>query len=104
MQVSSSNIVAMGGSVVKGFHFFMVALQNRTVLQVRRRVCGPTYVCMASIVEWSDKDYSENIMPPTLHPQFKSYYVVATCSHKTTFRLSQTWHSPFLLLPYSVPH
>ncbi len=34
MQVSGSNIAAMGGSVVRGFHFFMVALQNGTVLQV----------------------------------------------------------------------
>ena len=47
MRVSGSNIAAMGGSVVRGFHFFMVALQNRTVLQVSRRVCGRTYVCMA---------------------------------------------------------
>ena len=34
MRVFGSNIVAMGGSVVRGFHFFMVALQNGTVLQV----------------------------------------------------------------------
>ena len=38
VQVSGSNIAAMGGSVVRGFHFFMVALQNGTVLQVSRRV------------------------------------------------------------------
>ena len=38
--MSGSNIAAMGGSVVRGFHFFMVALQNGTVLQVSARsVC-----------------------------------------------------------------
>ena len=40
LRVSGSNIAAMGGSVVRGFHFFLVALQNGTVLQVSRRVCG----------------------------------------------------------------
>ena len=86
MQVSGSNIAAMGGSVVRGFHFFMVALQNGTVLQVSG-LCECTYVCM---VEWSDRDYSESIMLPSSYPQLKSYYVVATCSHKTAFHLSQT--------------
>ena len=51
MQVSGSNIAAMGGSVVRGFHFFMVALQNGTVLQVSRRVCEHTYVCLYGGVE-----------------------------------------------------
>ena len=61
MQVSGSNIAAMGGSVVRGVHFFMVALQNGTVLQVSRRVCGGelsehvfcrvcTYVCLCEFV------------------------------------------------------
>ena len=69
MKVSGSNIAAMGGSVMRGFHFFMVALQNGTVLQVSRRVCG-LYVCLYGLVEWSDRDCSERIMPPSLHPQF----------------------------------
>ena len=51
LQVSGSNIAAMGGSVVRGFHFFMVALQNGTVLQVSRRVCEHTYVCLYGGVE-----------------------------------------------------
>ena len=51
LQVSGSNIVAMGGTVVRGLHFFMVALQNGTVLQVSRRVCGRTYVCSYGGVE-----------------------------------------------------
>ena len=45
MQVSGSNIAAMGGSVVRGFHFFMVALKNGTVLQVSG--CG---VCLCERV------------------------------------------------------
>ena len=47
MQVSGSNIAAMGGSVVRGFHFFMVALQNGTVLQVSG--CS---VCVCVSVWW----------------------------------------------------
>ena len=85
MQVSGSNIAAMGGSVVRGFHFFMVALQNGTVLQVSG-LCGCTYVCM---VEWSDRDCSESIMLPSSYPQFKLYYVVATYRHIPVFHLSQ---------------
>ena len=48
MQVSGSNIAVIGGSVVRGFHFFMVALQNGTVLQVSVCVCVSvcTYICM----------------------------------------------------------
>ena len=48
MQVSGSDIVAMGGTVVQGFHFFMVALQNGTVLQVSvhvHSVCVCACVC-----------------------------------------------------------
>ena len=51
LQVSGSNIAAMGGSVVRRFHFFMVALQNRTVLQVSRRsVCLCVSECVSCIV------------------------------------------------------
>ena len=65
MQVSGSDIVAMGGIVVQGFHFFMVALQNGTVLQVS--ACS---VCLC--VEGRgmhggmlvDMAHSESIMAP----------------------------------------
>ena len=51
LQVSGSNIAAMGGSVVSGFHFFMVALQNGTVLQVSAcSVCLCECVSMCSVM------------------------------------------------------
>ena len=39
VQVVGSDIAAVGGMVVQGFHFLMVALQNRTILQVCVHAC-----------------------------------------------------------------